>query len=96
MTVLRESPWYEEILREGKALGTQEGMEEGLQQGLQQGRQQEGVALVLRLLNKRIGSIPLDLQSQIQQLSLSELEALGEALLDFTQIVDLEQWLQSR
>jgi predicted transposase YdaD len=88
MTVLRESPWYEEILKEGKTLGAQEGIEEG--------RQQEGMALVLRQLNKRIGSVPLNLQNQIEQLSLSELEALGEALLDFTQIADLEQWLQAR
>ncbi|GCL36930.1 hypothetical protein SR1949_20360 [Sphaerospermopsis reniformis] len=34
MTVLRESPWYEEILKEG----LQQGEKQGLQQGLQQGR----------------------------------------------------------
>jgi predicted transposase YdaD len=47
MTVLRESPWYQEILQEG------------LNKGMQQGRQEEAVALVLRLLNRRLGSVAL-------------------------------------
>jgi predicted transposase YdaD len=45
VTVLRESPWYQEILKEGLAKGEQ--------QGLQQGE----ASLVLRLLSKRFGTI---------------------------------------
>ncbi|MDB9539129.1 DUF4351 domain-containing protein, partial [Anabaenopsis tanganyikae CS-531] len=33
--------------------------------------------------------------SQIQGLSLSQIEALGEDLLDFTTVADLQIWLQS-
>ncbi|NJM67731.1 MAG: DUF4351 domain-containing protein [Acaryochloris sp. RU_4_1] len=54
----------------------------------------EGQSLVLRLLTRRIGDVSPDLQSQIQALSLDQLEALGEALLDFSEPADLVSWLQ--
>ncbi|AFY47767.1 hypothetical protein Nos7524_1908 [Nostoc sp. PCC 7524] len=77
MSILRESPWYQEILKEG----------------LERGLQQEGVNLVSRLIQRRFGVIPLATQTQIQSLSTSKLEDLAEALLDFTEISQLEQWL---
>ncbi|WP_313949889.1 DUF4351 domain-containing protein [Nostoc sp. FACHB-190] len=36
-----------------------------------------------------------ELQRQIQALSLEQVEALGEALLDFVASADLEEWLQA-
>jgi predicted transposase YdaD len=69
----------------------QEWREEFLQEGRQEGEQ----ALILRLLNRRIGDISPNLQTQIQVLSLDQLEALGEALLDFTEPADLVAWLQN-
>ena len=86
MSILRQSPWYQEILKEG--------LEQGQQQGLQQGLQQEGVNLVSRLIRRRFGEISPATQRQIQELSTPELENLAEALLDFTEIRDLEQWLK--
>ncbi|NJM68339.1 MAG: DUF4351 domain-containing protein [Acaryochloris sp. RU_4_1] len=41
-----------------------------------------------------MGDVSSDLQSQIQALSLDQLEALGEALLDFSEPADLVGWLQ--
>ena len=35
--ILRETPYYQEILKEGLQEGHHEGLEQGLQQGLQQG-----------------------------------------------------------
>jgi predicted transposase YdaD len=87
MTVLRESPWYQEILQEGRKGGIQEGRQTGIQEGEQ--------VLVLRQLTRRIGLIAPPLETQIRSLSLPQLEELGEALLDFTQPTDLENWLQS-
>ncbi|MCL1468114.1 DUF4351 domain-containing protein [Argonema galeatum] len=78
MAVLRESPWYQEILREGQ----------------QQGQQQGELALIIRLLNRRIGSLEPQMQERLQGLSIAELEELGEALLDFERMTDLEAWLQ--
>ena len=57
---------------------------------------QEGEAnLVLRLLNRRIGSISPELSPKIRNLDLEQLENLGEALLDFQSLQDLEQWLEN-
>ncbi|MDZ8051806.1 MAG: DUF2887 domain-containing protein [Aulosira sp. ZfuVER01] len=52
--------------------------------------------IILRLLNRRVGNIPDTLLSQIQELSVEQLEALGDALLDFSTLADLEGWLQGQ
>ncbi len=61
---------------------------------LQEGRQEEARSLVLRLLDRQVGALPKDTQAQINLLPLNQLEALGEALLDFTQLTNLEVWLE--
>jgi predicted transposase YdaD len=88
MTVLRESPWYQEILAEGE----QRGRTEGEQRGRTEGER----SLVLRQLNRRFGTLPANVEAQIQALDLEQLEALGETLLDFVQLSDLSHWLQER
>jgi hypothetical protein len=50
-------------------------------------------SLVLRLLNRRIGVIAPETEAKVRELPLSKLEELGEALLDFSQFSDLNQWL---
>jgi predicted transposase YdaD len=67
-----------------------------IEEGLQQGRQEEAVALIMRLLPRRIGTVEPDLQVRIRQLSLIQLENLAEALLDFSQPADLVNWLDSQ
>ena len=54
----------------------QEALQEGRQEGLQEGRQEEGVNLILRLLARRVGSLPLEIESQIRRLSLAEIVAI--------------------
>lgn len=76
--------WKEEFLQEGHAEGRQEGRQEGEQ------------SLILRLLNRRIGDISSQMEAQIQSLPLEALEALGEALLDFTSLADLEGWFANQ
>ncbi|MCA2887906.1 MAG: DUF2887 domain-containing protein, partial [Microcystis sp. M045S1] len=61
----------------------------------EEGRQEGESALILRLLSRRIGEVTPEQRSQIQALSINQLEALGEALLDFTKPGDLEEWLRS-
>jgi predicted transposase YdaD len=60
-----------------------------------EGRQEEAINLLLRQLNRRIGGISAELSANIQSLSLENLENLGEALLDFQSVEDLEQWLEN-
>jgi predicted transposase YdaD len=58
-----------------------------------EGEVKEGQTLILRQLNRRVGKISIDLESQIKTLPLAQLEELGEALLDFSQMDDLVAWL---
>jgi predicted transposase/invertase (TIGR01784 family) len=85
--VMRESTMYQSILREGEA----------------QGRTAEGRNLVLKQLTRKLGHLSIsqregyanDLTTRVNALSLDRLEALGEALLDFTSVADLEVWFNS-
>jgi predicted transposase/invertase (TIGR01784 family) len=56
--------------------------------------QEEAFSLVMRLLRRRVGTVPPALQVKIQALPLAVLEDLGEALLDFSGLADLEAWLR--
>ncbi|WP_231865473.1 DUF4351 domain-containing protein [Anabaena sp. FACHB-709] len=71
-------------------------MEEGIQQGLQQGLQQGELKVIQRQLTRRIGDITPELQERVQGLSLTQLEDLAEALLDFSTEADLVTWLQQQ
>ncbi len=82
VTVLRESPWYLEIRQEGE------------QRGEKTGAIREAQSLVLRLLARRVGTLPAGTEVQVQALALPQLEALGEALLDFVELSDLVEWLR--
>ncbi|XPT19076.1 DUF4351 domain-containing protein [Anabaena sp. FACHB-709] len=64
MAVLRESPWYQEILAEGE--------KRGLQQGLQQGMQRQ----LIRLLERRFGEIPQELTARLEGETVERLENL--------------------
>jgi len=73
----------------------QEILQQGRQEGRQEGRQKGEAHLVLRQLSRRLGQLTLELHSQIQALSVAQLEELGEALLDFSTRQDLMDWLQA-
>ncbi len=75
--IMKESVTYQDILK----------------QGLQQGRQEGESTLLLRLLQRRFGNVDEAMRDRICALSIEQLELLGEALLDFTQLTDLERWL---
>ena len=70
----------------------EQGIEQGIEQGLEQGRQATR-SLILRLLVRRVGSLPEPIVTQLEALTLAQMESLGEALLDFSGRSDLEQWL---
>jgi predicted transposase YdaD len=63
------------------------------EQAKEEGRQEEKQHLILRLLNRRFGEIDASLIERIRGLSIEQLENLGEALLDFSSVADLELWL---
>ena len=59
-----------------------------------EGKQEEAASLVLRQLARRFGEIPQNLTQQIRELPIDDVEALGEALLDFQSLSDLVNWLE--
>ena len=76
--------------RFGFARGVEEGRKEGREEILQHER-----SLILRQLTRRLGHVSPEAEAQVRGLSLPQLEALGEALLDFAVPDDLGEWLRS-
>ncbi|MEH2466944.1 DUF4351 domain-containing protein [Nostoc sp.] len=66
-----------------------------IRQGIEQGRREEALSVIMRQLPRRIGIVALELRSQIEALSLTQLEDLSEALLDFSTAADLTSWFNS-
>lgn len=63
-------------------------MEQGIEQGIERER-----SLILRQLTRKVGTMPDLTRSQVDALPITQLELLGEALLDFSNLLDLEAWL---
>ncbi|MBS1252049.1 MAG: hypothetical protein MAG451_01085 [Anaerolineales bacterium] len=98
MTVLRESPWYQEILEEGREQGLKEGLEqsrespwyeeilqEGREQGLDQGLEQARKARrddLQRVLVYRFSELPAEMEETLQPLNLEQLDRLFGVALD--------------
>lgn len=59
----------------------------------QEGQQEGQRALILRLLARQVGNLSEETRSQIHTLSIEQLEALADSLLDFSTVTDLETWL---
>jgi predicted transposase YdaD len=91
--LMRESVVYQRIVAECRQKALQEGQELGLNKGLQLGEQKGEANLVLRQLSRRFGILPQGMTEQIRRLGTIQLESLGEALLDFTQLSEVEAWL---
>ena len=66
--------------------------QKGVQQAVQQQLQEEH-ALALRMLAQSLGKIPASLESDVNQLSISQTRGLIEATLRFSSLPDLESWL---
>jgi predicted transposase/invertase (TIGR01784 family) len=83
------------VYRDAKAEGKAEGELIGEARGEARGEFKGETRMVVRLLNRRLGEVPAQYLTQIQQLTVVQLEDLGEALLDFTTVADLDSWLST-
>ncbi|NEN99147.1 MAG: DUF4351 domain-containing protein [Moorea sp. SIO1F2] len=79
--VMEESVTYQDIIQKG------------VQKGLQRGKQEGALLVVIRQLTLRLGLLDPVLQQRIEGLSITRLEELSEALLDFETATDLAVWL---
>jgi predicted transposase YdaD len=68
-------------------------VQDWLAEGEAKGRQEGEAAVTLRQLNRRCGPLTDASTAQIQALPVDQLEALADALLDFTGPADLAAWL---
>ncbi|MBW4554250.1 MAG: Rpn family recombination-promoting nuclease/putative transposase [Aphanocapsa sp. GSE-SYN-MK-11-07L] len=87
-----------DLTKEPRAI--QEAKQEGREEGREEGRQEERVlalqrerSLILRQLIRKIGGLDELMRDRVRALSVEHLEELGEALLEFEAIADLEAWL---
>ena len=76
---LKETQVYREIKQEGREEGREEGQK----------------SLLLRLLTRKVGELSSEVRQNIDSLSIEQLENLGEALLYFSSMADLENWLKT-
>ena len=63
------------------------------QEAKAEGKAEEGRSLVIKLLNRKLGNLTPQLLERVNNLQINHIESLGEALLDFNSIGDLESWL---
>jgi predicted transposase YdaD len=79
---LSETRFYQDVFQKGR------------EQEREQGVQRE-VDLVLRQLQRRCGVLSIDDRDLVRSLTIAQLESLGDALLDFNGMADLEVWFEA-
>jgi len=82
MTVLRESPWYNEILKEG--------LEQGIEQGIERGKEQ----MVLNILRHRFGELDDAWVARIQAIPSDQLEQVILMAFDVESLAELAEHVQ--
>ncbi|HEY9705202.1 MAG TPA: DUF4351 domain-containing protein [Allocoleopsis sp.] len=95
---LRLNPEEEEIFQVGLREILPPQKEEIMQivtSWMEKGIEQEALSFVQRLIRRKIGVISSDLEIRINQLSIAQLEELGESLFDITNQDDLISWLNT-
>ena len=80
--IMRESVIYQEIFQAGEAQGEARGEARGERQ------------MAIRILSRQLGDLSPSFISRLNELSLEKVEALGDAMIDFTSLDDLTQWLE--
>jgi len=79
---LKQTRFYRDVFSEGE----QEGLEKGLEKG--------ELAIVLRVLQRRLGPLPETLRERLGQLERTRIEALSDIMLDLPSVVELSAWLE--
>ncbi len=98
MSVAIQRHWtkYSAEWIEGYKQGYQEGYQEGLQQGLKQGQQKQAIDMLQRLLERKFGDLPDQLQQPIEILSTAQADELTLALFDDLTFAEVEARLDEQ
>jgi flagellar biosynthesis/type III secretory pathway protein FliH len=84
----------EQGIKRGIEQGIERGIEQGIERGIEQGIEREKT-FILRQIKRKLGEINPSLETKIMQLSIDDVEVLGEALFDFSTVEDLINWLNT-
>ena len=77
--IMRESVIYQEIFQAGEA----------------QGKARGACRMAIRILSRQLGNLSPSLVSQLNDLSLKQIEALRDVMVNFISLEDLTQWLKN-
>ena len=69
--------------------------QEALEEGREEGKLVAKQNLILSQLNLKIAKISPSIEAEVNQLSLTELDNLALALFNFSNVEDLQQWLNN-
>lgn len=80
--MMREATFIDEWLEDKLEEGLQRGLQQGIQQGIQQEGKQVRWLILLRILRRRFGELPLSLEERLGTLPAERLETLVDTALD--------------
>jgi len=69
-------------MERGLQEGLQAGLQQGIQQGMQQGMQQGEIAVMKRLLHRRFGELPEEVELRLHKATPEQLEVWTDRVLD--------------
>ncbi len=90
LEILRRSKLQEDVkIMEMIPYWERKGIEKGREQGIEEGKK----SLLVRLLQKRFGSIPKEIEEAIEKTSYDRLEKMEDVLFDIQNIDEVKKWL---
>ena len=87
---------YPQIFLDWEAATQERGEKIGEKRGEKIGEKKKALTIVLRLLRRQISGIDQRIEAVVTELSANQLEDLSEAVLDFSSLTDLTQWLSGQ
>ena len=84
MAILQNSPLYQQMARENQQIGREEG------------RQEEALSLLVRLIQRRFGEMPTEIQANLQGLNIQQLEELADAMLTVNSLDEFISYIPSQ
>ena len=89
MLAERVKEWTKEWKEEGLRLGREEGLQQGLEQGMQQGMQQGTRHVLQRLLSKKFGPLPAEIEEKLQHAGEEQLLEWSDRILTAETLGDI-------
>jgi predicted transposase YdaD len=89
--MIRTNTFIDDWLEEAEERGEQKGRQEGEQQGYKKGEKTTQRRLLLRLLERRFGGVPVDLVLRTEKLLTTQLTRLFDLAVDAKSLDEIEQ-----